>query len=131
VARILAGQSTRLPLGNLEAKRDWGHAREYVEAMWLMLQQPEPDDYVISTGETHSVREFVDLAFSHAGLDYRQYVVSDPDFFRPAEVNLLLGDCAKARAKLGWKHQVRFEDLVKEMVEEDCRALRAAQGLAV
>src|ERR1700726_4402002 len=83
-ARILAGQSVTLPLGNLEAKRDWGHAREYVEAMWLMLQQPEPDDYVISTGETHSVREFVDLAFSHAGLDYRQYVVSDPDLFRPA-----------------------------------------------
>jgi GDPmannose 4,6-dehydratase len=133
-ARILAGKSNTLPLGNLEAKRDWGHAREYVEAMWLMLQQPEPDDYVISTGETHSVREFVDLAFSHAGLDYRQYVVSDPDLFRPAEVNLLLGDCSKARAKLGWKNQIRFEDLVREMVEEDCRALgvgefqRATQG---
>jgi GDPmannose 4,6-dehydratase len=128
VARIRAGQSAKLPLGNLEAKRDWGHAREYVHAMWLMLQQPEPDDYVISTGETHSVREFVDLAFSHVGLDYRQYVVSDPNLFRPAEVNLLLGDSAKARAKLGWKPQVRFEDLVKEMVEEDCRSLRVAQG---
>jgi len=134
VARVLAGQSTTLPLGNLEAKRDWGHAREYVEAMWLMLQQPEPDDYVISTGETHSVREFVDLAFSHAGLDYRQYVVSDPDLFRPAEVNLLLGDCSKASAKLGWKSQIGFEDLVREMVEEDCRALgvgefqRSSQG---
>jgi GDPmannose 4,6-dehydratase len=133
-ARILAGKSATLPLGNLEAKRDWGHAREYVEAMWLMLQQPEPDDYVISTGETHSVREFVDLAFSHAGLDYRQYVVSDPDLFRPAEVNLLLGDCSKARATLGWKNQIQFEDLVREMVEEDCRALgvgqfqRATQG---
>ena len=122
-ARILAGQAKTLPLGNLEAKRDWGHAREYVEAMWLMLQQPEPDDYVIATGETHSVREFVDLAFSHAGLDYRQYVVSDPDLFRPAEVNLLLGDSAKARARLGWKNQIRFESLVREMVEEDCRAL--------
>jgi GDPmannose 4,6-dehydratase len=133
-ARILAGKSATLPLGNLEAKRDWGHAREYVEAMWLMLQQPDPDDYVISTGETHSVREFVDLAFSHVGLDYRQYVVSDPDLFRPAEVNLLLGDSAKARAKLGWKNQVRFEALVREMVEEDCRSLgvgefqRATQG---
>src|SRR6202790_3211235 len=123
VARVLAGQSTTLPLGNLEAKRDWGHAREYVEAMWLMLQQPEPDDYVISTGETHSVREFVDLAFSHVGLDYRQYVVSDPDLFRPAEVNLLLGDCSKAQAKLGWKSKIHFADLVREMVDEDCRAL--------
>jgi len=123
VARILAGKSTKLPLGNLDAKRDWGHAREYVQAMWLMLQQPEPDDYVIATGETHSVRDFVDLAFSHVGLDYRQYVVTDPDLFRPAEVNLLLGDSSKARAKFGWKSQVRFEDLVPEMVEEDCRAL--------
>jgi GDPmannose 4,6-dehydratase len=122
-ARILAGKSDTLPLGNLEAKRDWGHAHEYVEAMWLMLQQPEPDDYVIATGETHSVREFVDLAFSHAGLDYRQYVVSDPDLFRPAEVNLLLGDCSKAGARLGWKNQIRFEDLVRDMVEEDCRAM--------
>src|SRR2546421_3218566 len=89
VARILAGKSAKLPLGNLDAKRDWGHAREYVEAMWLMLQQQEPDDYVIATGETHSVREFVDLAFSHAGLDYRRYVVTDSELFRPAEVNLL------------------------------------------
>ena len=102
--------------------------------MWLMLQQPEPDDYVVATGETHSVREFVDLAFSHAGLDYRQYVVSDPDLFRPAEVNLLLGDCSKASAKLGWKSQIGFDDLVREMVEEDCRALgvgefqRTSQG---
>src|ERR1700730_7346790 len=133
-ARILAGKSATLPLGDLEAKRDWGHAREYVEAMWLMLQQPQPDDYVISTGETHSVREFVDLAFSHAGLDYRQYVVSDPDLFRPAEVNLLLGNSAKASAKLGWKSQVRFGDLVREMVEADCLALgvgefqRSSQG---
>jgi GDPmannose 4,6-dehydratase len=125
VARILAGRSTTLPLGNLEAKRDWGHAREYVEAMWMMLQQPQPDDYVIATGETHSVREFVDLAFSHAGLDYRKFVVSDPDLFRPAEVNLLLGDCAKARARLGWKSTIGFEDLVREMVEEDCQALGA------
>jgi GDPmannose 4,6-dehydratase len=123
VARILAGKSSTLALGNLDAKRDWGHAREYVEAMWLMLQQPEPDDYVIATGETNSVRDFVDLAFSHAGLDYRQYVVNDPDLFRPAEVNLLLGDSAKARAKLGWQNRIGFQELVREMVEEDCLAL--------
>src|SRR5437868_693555 len=123
VARILAGKSSKLALGNLDAKRDWGHAREYVEAMWLMLQQPEPDDYVIATGETNSVRDFVDLAFSHAGLDYRQYVVNDPDLFRPAEVNLLLGDSSKARDTLGWQNRIGFQDLVREMVEEDCRAL--------
>src|SRR5437868_6504200 len=123
VARILAGKSSTLALGNLDAKRDWGHAREYVEAMWLMLQQPEPDDYVIATGETNSVRDFVDLAFSHAGLDYRQYVVNDPDLFRPAEVNLLLGDSSKARDTLGWQNRIGFQDLVREMVEEDCRAL--------
>jgi len=126
VARILAGQSKKLALGNLEAKRDWGHAREYVEAMWLMLQQPEPDDYVVATGETHSVREFVDRAFTHAGLDYRDYVVGDPTLFRPAEVNLLMGDSSKARTKFGWKSGVSFEALVREMVEADCRALRVA-----
>ncbi|MGA2575776.1 MAG: GDP-mannose 4,6-dehydratase [Bryobacteraceae bacterium] len=124
VARILAGQSREVRLGNLEAKRDWGHAREYVEAMWLMLQQPEPDDYVIATGETHSVREFVELAFSHAGLDYKDYVTADPTLFRPAEVNLLLGDCTKARTKLGWTPSTTFEALVREMVETDCRALK-------
>jgi nucleoside-diphosphate-sugar epimerase len=97
VARILAGRSKQIQLGNLEAKRDWGHAREYVQAMWLMLQQPEPDDYVVATGETHSVREFVELAFSQAGLDYRDHVTTDPTLFRPAEVNLLLGDATKAR----------------------------------
>jgi len=122
VARILAGKASTLPLGNLDAKRDWGHAREYVQAMWLMLQQPEPDDYVIATGETNSVRDFVDLAFSHAGLDYRKYVVNDPNLFRPAEVNLLLGNSAKAQAKLGWKNRVGFKDLVREMVEQDCLA---------
>ena len=99
---ILAGRSKQLQLGNLEAKRDWGHAREYVEAMWRMLQQPEPDDYVIATGETHSVQEFVELAFSQAGLDYRDYVATDAALFRPAEVNLLQGDCSKAHAQLGW-----------------------------
>jgi GDPmannose 4,6-dehydratase len=123
VARILAGQSKSMPLGNLEAKRDWGHAREYVQAMWLMLQQPEPEDYVVATGETHSVREFVELAFSHVGLDYRDYVATDPTLFRPAEVNLLLGDSTKARTQLGWTSRVSFEALVREMVEADCRTL--------
>jgi GDPmannose 4,6-dehydratase len=123
VARILAGQSRNIQLGNLEAKRDWGHAREYVKAMWLMLQQSEPDDYVVATGETHSVREFVELAFSYAGLDYRDYVATDATLFRPAEVNLLLGDCAKARTQLGWAPSITFEALVHEMVEADCRAL--------
>ena len=123
VARILAGQSRNIQLGNLEAKRDWGHAREYVKAMWLMLQQPEPDDYVVATGETHSVREFVELAFSYGGLDYRDYVATDPTLFRPAEVNLLLGNCAKARTKLGWTPSTTFDALVHEMVEADCRAL--------
>jgi GDPmannose 4,6-dehydratase len=125
VARIRAGKADKLALGNLEAKRDWGHAREYVEAMWMMLQQPQPDDYVVATGETHSVREFAELAFSHAGLDYRKYVVTDPDLYRPAEVNLLQGDSSKARAKLGWAPRIGFEALVREMVEEDCRALGA------
>ncbi|MGE5648027.1 MAG: GDP-mannose 4,6-dehydratase [Acidobacteriota bacterium] len=123
IANILAGKQKEVRLGNLEAKRDWGHAREYVEAMWLMLQQPEPDDYVIATGETHSVQEFAELAFATAGLDYREYVRADPDLFRPAEVNLLLGDATKAAQKLGFKPRTSFRDLVREMVEADCRAL--------
>lgn len=123
VARILAGHATELPLGNVEAQRDWGHAREYVEAMWLMLQQPDPDDYVVATGETHSVREFVELAFADVGLDYRDYVRTDTDLFRPAEVALLLGDASKARQKLGWAPKIAFKELVREMVESDCRAL--------
>jgi len=121
VARILKGESRELRLGNLDAKRDWGHAREYVEAMWLMLQQPEPEDYVVATGETHTVREFAELAFDCVGLDYRQHVVTDPDLFRPAEVNILLGDAAKARSVLGWSNRIGFRDLVREMVEADCR----------
>jgi len=122
VARIVAGQAAELRLGNLDAQRDWGHAREYVQAMWLMLAQPEPDDYVIATGETHTVREFAELAFAQVGLDYRNFVVPDPDLFRPAEVNLLQGDAGKAKEKLGWTHRVGFEALVREMVEADCRA---------
>ena len=123
VARVVAGRTNELRLGNLEAKRDWGHAREYVEAMWLMLQQGEPDDYVIATGDTHTVREFADLAFRIAGLDYRDYVTPDPDLFRPAEVNVLLGDASYARKKLGWSPRTGFEALVREMVETDCRLL--------
>lgn len=123
VARIAAGRASELRLGNLEAKRDWGHAREYVDAMWRMLQQDQPDDYVIATGETHTVREFVETAFSLAGLDYRDYVKPDPDLFRPAEVNVLLGDASYARQKLGWSHRIAFEALVREMVEADCRLL--------
>jgi GDPmannose 4,6-dehydratase len=123
VARILAGKSSELALGNLDAQRDWGHAREYVEAMWLMLQQTVPDDYVVATGECHSVREFVDRAFSRAGLDYRLYVKTDPELFRPAEINLLKGDAGKACRVLGWSHSIGFEELIREMVDEDCRAL--------
>ena len=123
VALILAGERAKLVLGNLEARRDWGHAREYVEAIWLMLQQPEPDDYVIATGETHSVREFTELAFAHVGLDYRDYLETDPARYRPAEVNLLLGEPAKAKERLRWESRIRFEELVCEMVEADCWSL--------
>jgi len=120
VARILAGQTTELRLGNLDAKRDWGHARDYVEAMWMMLQQPTPDDYVVATGECHSVRDFVELAFQCVGLDYQQYVVIDDDLYRPAEVNILQGDASKARRELGWTSKVNFEELVREMIFGDC-----------
>jgi GDPmannose 4,6-dehydratase len=123
IARIVAGMQNELRLGNLDVQRDWGHAREYVEAMWLMLQQPEPDDYVIATGETHSVREFAAAAFTWVGLDYRDYVTKDPDLFRPAEVNLLLGDASKARERLGWRPRTGFHELIREMVEADCRAI--------
>jgi GDPmannose 4,6-dehydratase len=123
VARILAGKSNELRLGNLDAKRDWGHAREYVQAMWLMLQQAEPDDYVIGTGECHSVREFVDLAFTRAGLDYRKHVKADKQLFRPAEVNLLSANPAKARSVLGWRHTTTLPELVREMVDADCLAV--------
>jgi GDPmannose 4,6-dehydratase len=122
-ARILAGKSNELRLGNLEALRDWGHAREYVQAMWLMLQQAQPDDYVVATGQCHSVREFVELAFSHVGLDYTRFVTPDPELYRPAEVNVLQGDASKAWRVLGWTHRVEFADLVREMVDADCRAL--------
>jgi GDPmannose 4,6-dehydratase len=118
-ARIKLGLQDKLALGNLEAKRDWGYAPEYVRAMWLMLQQDEPDDYVIATGETHSVREFCEIAFAHLGLDYRDFVFEDPQFYRPAEVNLLIGDATKAREKLGWKPETSFRQLVERMVDAD------------
>lgn len=126
VARILAGKTRELRLGNLDAKRDWGHAREYVHAMWLMLQQPAPDDYVVATGEMHSVQEFVQVAFELAGLDYREYVVTDPQLYRPSEVNVLQGDASKAHQVLGWRHNTGFQQLVREMVENDCRLLGVA-----
>ena len=123
-ARIKLGLSTELRLGNLDARRDWGFAGDYVEAMWLMLQQDEPDDFVISTGETRSVQELVEYAFGAAGVDWREHVVLDPKFIRPAEVDLLVGDPSKARAKLGWKPKVAFAELIKDMVEADLARLR-------
>ena len=118
-ARIKLGQQKKLSLGNLGAKRDWGHAKEYVEAMWLMLQQDEPDDYVIATGETYSVREFLNVAFEHLNLDWRDFVEIDAKYYRPAEVDLLVGDSSKAKAKLGWEPKIKFVDLVKEMVDHE------------
>ncbi len=127
-ARIKLGLSDALPLGNLDARRDWGHARDYVRAMWLMLQQPSPGDYVVATGETHSVREFADLAFSYLGLDYRTYVHIDPNLFRPAEVDSLQGDASQARRVLGWSRTVSFQELICEMVDEDLKRARAKVG---
>jgi GDPmannose 4,6-dehydratase len=122
VAAIKQGRQTELRLGNLDAKRDWGFAGDYVEAMWRMLQQDEPDDYVIATGETHSVREFCEEAFSHAGLDWQEHVKVDPKYFRPAEVDLLLGDPSKSRRVLGWEPQVTFKELARMMVDADLEA---------
>lgn len=119
VAKIKLGLSKELRLGNLEAKRDWGYALDYVKAIWLMLQQDIPDDYVIGTGETHSVEEFVKIAFSHVGLNWKDYVIVDPKFIRPAEVDLLIADCSKAKEKLKWKPEVGFEELIKIMVDTD------------
>jgi len=124
IAHIQAGLQEKLYLGNLDAKRDWGYAKEYVEAMWLMMQQDQADDYVIATGESHSVREFLDVAFGHAGLQWKKYVEIDPRYHRPAEVDLLLGDYSKARKKLGWEPKTRFEDLVKLMVDGDIQLLK-------
>ena len=126
-AAIKLGLKRRLALGNLEAKRDWGYARDYVEAMWLMLQQPKPDDYVVATGETHSVREFCELAFGHLGLDYRDFVVVDPLYFRPTEVDVLIGDATKAREKLGWTARTSFKDLVRLMMDADLDLLATSR----
>ncbi len=119
VARIRHGLDRTLALGNLEARRDWGYAGDYVEAMWRMLQQPEPDDYVIATGETHSVRELCEVAFGHVGLDWQAHVITDPRLVRPAEVDLLLGDASKAKRVLGWQPRVSFQQLIEMMVEAD------------
>ena len=121
IAEILAKKIDKIQLGNLDAKRDWGFAGDYVKAMWLMLQQPAPDDYVIATGETHSVREFLEEAFGIVGLDWQKYVEIDQKYFRPAEVDLLIGDPSKAKEKLGWEPKVKFKDLVKMMVEADIK----------
>ena len=123
LAQIKAGRQNKLYLGNLDSKRDWGYAKEYVEAMWLMLQQDEPDDYVIATNETHSVREFLEVAFAHAGLEWQKYVEIDPRYFRPAEVDLLIGDASKAKKKLGWEPKTKFAELVKIMVDADMKLL--------
>jgi GDPmannose 4,6-dehydratase len=126
VARIKLGLADELRLGNLEAKRDWGYAGDYVEAMWLMLRAGEPEDYVIATGEEHSVRELAEIAFDHAGLDMEKHVVIDPEFLRPAEVDHLVGDASKARAQLGWKPRVSFRELVEIMVDADLDRLTTA-----
>jgi len=122
-ARIKLGLANELRLGNLDARRDWGFAGDYVRAMWLMLQQPEPDDYVIATGKSHSVRELVELAFGYLGLDWKKYVKQDERYMRPADVELLVGDASKAREKLGWEPTVTFEELVKMMVDADMERL--------
>jgi GDPmannose 4,6-dehydratase len=127
VARIKLGLQKDLAMGNLDAQRDWGFAGDYVEAMWMMLQQPEGDDYVVATGETHTVERLVDVAFSHVGLSWKDHVTLDERFVRPAEVDLLIGDPAKAKAKLGWEPKVGFEQLVQMMVDSDLERLRGAR----
>lgn len=123
LAEILAKKTDKLFLGNLDAKRDWGFAGDYVEAMWLMLQQDQPDDYVIATGETYSVKDFLEEAFGYVNLDWKKYVEISEKYFRPAEVDLLIGDASKAKEKLGWKPKVNFKQLVKMMVDEDCKLM--------
>jgi len=132
VARIKLGLQDDISLGNLDSKRDWGFAGDYVRGMWQMLQQPEPDDYVLATGETHSIREFLDLAFKHVGIDdWAPYVKQDPRFMRPAEVDLLLGDPTKAETKLGWEREVNFPQLVEMMVDNDLRIQSELAGISV
>jgi GDPmannose 4,6-dehydratase len=129
VAHIKLGLANELRLGNLDARRDWGYAGDYVKAMWLMLQQDHPDDYVVGTGETHSVRELCQVAFDHLDLDWEQYVISDSEFYRPAEVDLLVSDPARARKALGWEPEISFKELVEMMVDADLAHLRQAHGL--
>jgi GDPmannose 4,6-dehydratase len=128
VARIACGLEDKLPMGNLDAQRDWGFAGDYVRAMWLMVQQDQPDDYVVSTGTTHSVRELCEIAFGHAGLNWQDHVVIDNRFLRPAEVDLLIGDPAKARKTLGWEPSHSFADLITMMVEADLALVRRQTG---
>jgi GDPmannose 4,6-dehydratase len=123
VARIKAGVQKKLYLGNLDAKRDWGYAPEFVEAMWLMLQQDKPDDYVVATGETHTIRDFLDLSFGHAGLEWQKYVEIDPKYYRPAEVDVLIGDASKAKKQLGWVPKTKFPELVRIMTDADIALL--------
>jgi len=127
VARIKLGLAKEIRLGNLESRRDWGYAGDYVRAMWLMLQQPHPDDYVVASGETHSVRELCQVAFSHVGLNYQDYVVQDPKFIRPAEVDMLVGDFAKAKRVLGWAPSTTFRELIEMMVDADLEALASGR----
>ena len=129
VARIKLGLDDELRLGNLDSRRDWGYAGDYVHAMWMMLQRPEPDDYVIATGETHSIRELCEEAFGYVDLDWRQYVKQDPRFMRPAEVDLLVGDASKARRVLGWEPKVTFRELVRMMLDADLALLRSEYDL--
>ncbi|MBL1208446.1 GDP-mannose 4,6-dehydratase [Geminocystis sp. GBBB08] len=128
IARIVTGQQNKLYLGNIDSKRDWGYAKDYVVAMWLMLQQDQPDDYVVATGETHSVREFLDLAFSHVNLNWEDYVAFDERYLRPTEVDLLIGNPTKAKEKLGWQPSVTFPELVNLMVDADLEALGITNG---
>lgn len=129
VARILVGKQKKLYLGNLDSKRDWGYAKDYVKAMWMMLQQDEPDDYVIATNETHSIKEFLDLAFAHVNLNWQDYVEFDPRYLRPSEVDLLIGDSTKAQQKLGWQPSVTFKELVHLMVDSDIKALEESKTM--
>lgn len=127
VARIVKGKQKEIYLGNLDSKRDWGYAKDYVRAMWLMLQHSEADDYVVATNETHSIREFLDIAFGHVNLDWQNYVKFDERYLRPAEVDILIGDATKAKEKLGWEPSITFEGLVKLMVDSDLKALEETQ----
>lgn len=129
VAKILAGKQKKIYLGNLDSKRDWGYAKDYVRAMWMMLQQDEPDDYVIATNETHSIKEFLDLAFAHVNLNWQDYVEFDPRYLRPSEVDLLIGDSTKAQQKLGWQPSVTFKELVHLMVDSDIKALEESRTM--